>query len=31
VFQFLPETKGMSVEQVVQVFEEQAEASKAPA
>src|ERR1700758_57726 len=30
VFKFLPETKGRSVEQVVQVFAEQAEASKAP-
>jgi hypothetical protein len=30
VFKFLPETKGRSVEQVVQIFEEQAEASKAP-
>jgi len=30
VFKFLPETKGLSVEQVVGVFEEQAGASKAP-
>jgi hypothetical protein len=30
VFKFLPETKGLSVEQVVQVFEKQAEVSKAP-
>jgi SP family arabinose:H+ symporter-like MFS transporter len=30
VFKFLPETKGRSVEQVVHVFEKQAEASKAP-
>jgi Na+/melibiose symporter-like transporter len=30
VFKFLPETKGRSVEQVVQIFEKQAEASKAP-
>jgi sugar porter (SP) family MFS transporter len=30
VFKFLPETKGHSVEEVVQIFEEQAEASKAP-
>jgi MFS transporter, SP family, arabinose:H+ symporter len=30
VFKFLPETKGLSVEQAVQVFEKQAEASKAP-
>jgi MFS family permease len=30
VYKFLPETKGRSVEQVVQIFEEQAEASKAP-
>jgi SP family arabinose:H+ symporter-like MFS transporter len=30
VFKFLPETKGRSVEEVVQVFAEQAEASKAP-
>ena len=31
VFKFLPETKGHSVEEVVQIFEKQAEASKAPA
>jgi SP family arabinose:H+ symporter-like MFS transporter len=30
VFKFLPETKGHSVEEVVQIFEERAEASKAP-
>ena len=30
VSKFLPETKGRSVEQVVQIFEKQAEASKAP-
>jgi hypothetical protein len=30
VFKFLPEKKGMPVEQVVQDFKEQAEASKAP-
>jgi sugar porter (SP) family MFS transporter len=30
VYKFLPETKGRSVEQVVQVFEREAEASKAP-
>jgi hypothetical protein len=30
VFKFLPETKGRSVEQVVQIFEKEAEASKAP-
>jgi hypothetical protein len=30
VFKFLPETKGHSVEEVVQIFEQQAEASKAP-
>jgi hypothetical protein len=30
VFKFLPETKGLSVEQAVHVFEQQAEASKAP-
>jgi SP family arabinose:H+ symporter-like MFS transporter len=30
VFRFLPETKGLSVEQAVEVFEEQAERSKAP-
>ena len=30
VFKFLPETKGHSVEEVVQIFEKQAEASKAP-
>jgi len=30
VYKFLPETKGRSVEQVVQIFEKQAEASKTP-
>ena len=30
VYKFLPETKGLSVEQAVHVFEQQAEASKAP-
>ena len=30
VFKFLPETKGRSVEQVVQIFEKEAERSKAP-
>ena len=30
VFKFLPETKGRSVEQVVQIFENEAERSKAP-
>ncbi len=30
VFRFVPETKGHSVEEVVQIFEEQAEAGKAP-
>ena len=30
VYKFLPETKGLSVEQAVGVFEEQAEASRAP-
>ena len=30
VFKFLPETKGRSVEEVVQIFEKQAEAGKAP-
>ena len=30
VFKFLPETKGRSVEEVVQIFEREAEASKAP-
>ena len=30
VFKFLPETKGRSVEEVVQIFEKEAEASKAP-
>jgi MFS family permease len=30
VFKFVPETKGHSVEEVVQIFEKQAEASKAP-
>jgi sugar porter (SP) family MFS transporter len=30
VFKFLPETKGRSVEEVVQIFEQQAGASKAP-
>jgi len=30
VFKFLPETKGLSVEQVVHVFEQQAENSKVP-
>jgi hypothetical protein len=30
VFKFLPETKGLSVEQVVRVFEQQAEAGEAP-
>jgi MFS transporter, SP family, arabinose:H+ symporter len=30
VFKFLPETKGRSVEEVVQIFEQEAEASKAP-
>ena len=30
VYKFLPETKGLSVEQAVQVFEREAEASKAP-
>jgi Sugar (and other) transporter len=30
VFKFLPETKGRSVEEVVQIFEKQAEASKVP-
>jgi H+/Cl- antiporter ClcA len=29
VFRFVPETKGHSVEEVVQIFEEQAEAGKA--
>jgi hypothetical protein len=29
VFKFLPETKGRSVEQVVQIFEQEAEHSKA--
>jgi hypothetical protein len=31
VNRFLPETKGRSVEEVVQIFEKQAEAGKAPA
>jgi MFS transporter, SP family, arabinose:H+ symporter len=30
VYKFVPETKGHSVEEVVQIFEQQAEASKAP-
>jgi len=30
VFRFLPETKGRSVEEVVHIFEKQAETSKAP-
>jgi hypothetical protein len=30
VFKFVPETKGHSVEAVVQIFEEQAGAGKAP-
>ena len=30
VFKFLPETKGHSVEEVVQIFEKEAEGSKAP-
>ena len=30
VYKFLPETKGRSVEEVVQIFEREAEASKAP-
>jgi hypothetical protein len=30
VFKFLPETKGRSVEEVVQIFEKQAEAGKVP-
>jgi hypothetical protein len=30
VFKFVPETKGHSVEEVVQIFEERAEASKVP-
>jgi sugar porter (SP) family MFS transporter len=30
VFKFLPETKGRSVEEVVEIFEEQAEAGKTP-
>jgi SP family arabinose:H+ symporter-like MFS transporter len=30
VYKFLPETKGRSVEDIVHIFEEQAEASKAP-
>jgi hypothetical protein len=30
VYKFLPETKGRSVEDVVQIFEREAEASKAP-
>src|ERR1700730_6435212 len=30
VYRWLPETKGLSVEQVVQIFEKQPEASKAP-
>jgi MFS transporter, SP family, arabinose:H+ symporter len=30
VSRFLPETKGRSVEEVVQIFEQQAQASKAP-
>jgi SP family arabinose:H+ symporter-like MFS transporter len=30
VFKFLPETKGRSVEEVVQIFEKEAETSKAP-
>lgn len=30
VFKFVPETKGHSVEEVVQIFEKEAEAGKAP-
>ena len=30
VFKFVPETKGHSVEQVVQIFEREAKSSKAP-
>jgi hypothetical protein len=30
VYKFLPETKGRSVEEVVKIFEREAEASKAP-
>jgi hypothetical protein len=30
VYKFLPETKGRSVEDIVHVFEKQAQASKAP-
>jgi hypothetical protein len=30
VFKFLPETKGRTVEEVVQIFEKRAEAGKAP-
>jgi hypothetical protein len=30
VFKFVPETKGHSVEEVVQIFEKEAERSKAP-
>ena len=30
VFRFVPETKGHSVEEVVQIFEKEAEAGKAP-
>jgi hypothetical protein len=30
VFKFLPETKGHSVEEVVRIFEKQAEAGKTP-
>jgi hypothetical protein len=30
VFKFVPETKGRSVKEVVQIFEKEAEAGKAP-
>jgi H+/Cl- antiporter ClcA len=30
VYKFVPETKGHSVEEVVQIFEKEAETSKAP-
>jgi SP family arabinose:H+ symporter-like MFS transporter len=30
VYKFVPETKGHSVEEIVQIFEKEAEASKAP-
>jgi hypothetical protein len=30
VFKFVPETKGRSVEEVVQIFDKQAQASKVP-